>query len=229
MNVLSILTIEDIISFEGEGMSVTKQVNSYVLHQRYGHVFTLDDLINHTDLESHKVAVVAALRRSVKSEQIKRLSPGFYYRPKKSRFGDLPVDTQELIKAFSRKKEADFVVSGATAVNALGLSTQLPMVRSYIMTERVRVELKSVNIKIEYSKSLSHFTKNLRVSDKSQRENALLFWSALHYINKNRFYDYKRELVQCFHKTLDDYAKVRFLNALPPSMTWAKKELGNRL
>ena len=208
-------------------MSIAKQVNSYVLHQRYGYVFTLDDLIKNSNLESHKVAVVAALRRCIAVKQIVRLSPGVFYRPKKSRFGYLPVDTQELIKAYSRKKDADFVVSGATAVNALGLSTQLPMVRSYIMTERVRAQLNSVNIKIEYSKTLSHFSENLRVGDKVQRKNAMLFWSALQYINKTRFDDYKSDLINCFNQTLDEKARVKFLRALPPSMNWAREELGN--
>ncbi|MGL1053680.1 DUF6088 family protein [Vibrio vulnificus] len=210
-------------------MTIAKQVNSYIAHQRYGRVFSLDDFLKSSSLESQKVAVVAALRRCITAKQIIRLSPGFYYKPKKSKFGYLPVDTQELIKAYSRKRHADFVVSGATAVNALGISTQLPMVRSYIMTERVRAELKTVNIKIEYSKALSHFSQNLRVTDKTQKENAMLLWSALHYIDRKRFEDYKSELSDCFQKTLDETVKVKFLEALPPSMMWAKERLGNKI
>ncbi|HHF2855311.1 TPA: DUF6088 family protein [Vibrio diabolicus] len=206
-------------------MSIAKQVHSYIVHQRYGRVFSLDDFLKVSNLESRKVAVVAAFRRCISDKLIVRLSPGMYYKPKKSRFGYLPVDTQELIKAYSRKKRADYVISGASAANALGISTQLPMVRSYIMTERVRAELKTVNIKIEYSKALSYFSQHLKVSDKEQKEKAMLFWSALHYIDKDRFEEYSKELSSCFDRSLNDAVKVKFLKALPPSMAWARNRL----
>lgn len=206
-------------------MSVSQQVTSYIMHQRYGRVFTLDDFMKNSSLESNRAAVTA-LSRCVEMKLVKRLSRGVYYKPKKSRFGTLPVDTQELIKALSRKKHAEFVVSGATAVNALGLSTQLPMVRSYMMTERVRADLKSVNIKIEYSKALDHFSKHLKVSDRAQKKQAFIFWSALHYIGKDRFSDYRKQYISSFNKTFDCNAKEKFLLALSPSMNWAKKELG---
>ncbi|MGN5113241.1 DUF6088 family protein [Aeromonas jandaei] len=211
----------------GNYMSITKKVNSYVIHQRYGYVFTLNDVVKNTNLEEHRKSVVSALRRCVASGIVMRLSPGLYFRPRKGRFGSLPVDTRDLIKALSKNKKADFVVSGATAVNHLGVSTQLPMVRSYVMTERVRVHLKTINVKIEYSKSLSYFSCHLKISSKAQRENALLFWSALQYINRERFSDYRKELIDVFNETLDHKAKENFLKALPPSMAWARKELAD--
>lgn len=207
-------------------MSVSKQVTSYIMHQRYGRVFTLDDFMKSAKLESNRAAITA-LSRCVEMKLVKRLSPGVYYKPKKSRFGTLPVDTQELIKALSRKKHAEYVVAGAAAMNALGLSTQLPMVRSYIMTERVRVDLKSVNIKIEYSKALDHFSNSLKINDTTQKKHAFVFWSALQYISKDKFSDYRTEYISRFNKILDENVKAKFLQALPPSMSWARNELGH--
>lgn len=95
------------------------------------------------------------------------------------------------------------------------------------MTERVRADLKSVNIKIEYSKALDHFSKHLKVSDKAQKKQAFILWSALHYIGKDRFSDYRSKYISRFNKTLSSDVREKFLQALPPSMNWARNELGH--
>lgn len=215
-----------ILSIKEVSMTVSKQVTTYIMRQRYGRVFTLDDFMKSSKLESNRAAITA-LSRCVEMKLVIRISPGVYYKPQKSRFGTLPVDTQELINALSRKKHAEYVVAGAAAMNALGLSTQLPMVRSYIISERVRADLKSVNIKIEYSKALSYFTNSLKINDSTQKKHALVFWSALQYISKDKFTDYRNEYISRFNKMLDENARTKFLRALPPSMSWARSELGN--
>ena len=206
-------------------MSITKKVDSYVRHQHFGKVFTLEQLIKRSKLEENKNAVTTALRRLVREGQVLRLSPGVYYRPKKSKFGHLPVDTKDLVDSISKHRKATYVVSGAAAVNALGLSTQLPMSRSYIISERIRLNFTSVNVKLEYSKRLAKFAEHLHVDDKEQRQRALLIWSALAYIDRSKIHEYREEMRDCFHKLLNPLTQVKFLKALPPSMTWARKEL----
>jgi len=210
-------------------MSIAKKIDSYIHDQHFGRVFTLDEVIVRIDLDDHKNTAIKALARQIAVGNIKKISSGIYYRPKKSRFGDLPVDTQEVVKTISKKKKATYVVSGATAFNTLGLSTQLPMVRSYIISERVRSTFDSINIKFQYSKSLHHFAEQLQISDKSQKEKALLIWSAINYIDKDKFDHYRVNIIKYFHQYLNSQTQTKFINALPKKMTWVKSELGNEI
>ena len=207
-------------------MSITQKIDSYVRHQKFGKVFSLHQLVSRTQLEDKKNAATAALGRMVKKEQVIRLSPGVYYRPKKSRFGHIPVDVNELIESISKEKKAAYVVAGAAAMNSLGLSTQLSMSRSYLISERVRSDLKSVNVKLTFSKSLTYFDKHLRMNDKKQRQNALLLWSALSYIGSSKVDEYRDGVHDRFHKLFNKSAQEHFLKALPPSMNWVVEELG---
>lgn len=61
------------------------------------------------------------LRELVSGGALKRLAQGLYYAPKKSAFGVLPPDDQELVTAFLRDK--DFLVFSRSSYNALGLGT----------------------------------------------------------------------------------------------------------
>ncbi|MFT4926811.1 MAG: hypothetical protein ACI8WB_002910 [Phenylobacterium sp.] len=207
-------------------MSVAQIVDCYINRQHFGKVFTFEQFMNRTKLElGRKKAATAAFSRKVKEGEIKRIAKSTYYRPKKSKFGYLPVDTNDLIRTISRDKKSAYVVAGAGALNALGLSTQLPMVRSYIVSERVRVQFKALNIKLEYKETLSYFSAHLRVKDKTQRQIAFLFWSALAYIEKIHFQEYKIKLLALFRKLLCAPVQHKFIKALPPSMIWAADEL----
>lgn len=66
-------------------------------------------------------AVDRHLRELVSGGALKRLAQGLYYAPRKSAFGVLPPDDQELVAAFLRDK--DFLVFSPSSYNALGLGT----------------------------------------------------------------------------------------------------------
>ncbi len=71
------------------------------------------------DLAQVSNAVDRHLRELVSDGTLKRLAQGLYYVPKKSVFGVLPPDDQELVAAFLRDK--DFLVFSPSNYNALGL------------------------------------------------------------------------------------------------------------
>lgn len=73
------------------------------------------------DLAQVSNAVDRHLRELVSDGALKRLAQGLYYAPKKSAFGVLPPDDQELVAAFLRAK--DFLVFSPSSYNALGLGT----------------------------------------------------------------------------------------------------------
>ena len=73
------------------------------------------------DLALVSNAVDRHLRELVSGGALKRLAQGLYYVPKKSVFGVLPPDDQELVATFLRDK--DFLVFSPSSYNTLGLGT----------------------------------------------------------------------------------------------------------
>lgn len=73
------------------------------------------------DLAQVSNAVDRHLRELVSGGVLQRLAQGLYYAPRKSVFGMLPPDDQELVAAFLRDK--DFLVFSPSVYNTLGLGT----------------------------------------------------------------------------------------------------------
>lgn len=73
------------------------------------------------DLARVSNSVDRHLRELVSRGALKRLAQGLYYAPKKSVFGLLPPDDQELVATFLRDK--DFLVFSQSSYNTLGLGT----------------------------------------------------------------------------------------------------------
>lgn len=61
------------------------------------------------------------LRSLVAKGELRKAGGGLYYRPQKSRFGDLPADRGQLLEAYL--KGDDFLVASLNAYNALGVGT----------------------------------------------------------------------------------------------------------
>jgi hypothetical protein len=80
-----------------------------------GRVYRREDLVQVSN------AVDRHLRELVSGGALKRLAQGLYYVPKKSVFGTLPPDDQELVATFLRDK--DFLVFSPSSYNTLGLGT----------------------------------------------------------------------------------------------------------
>jgi len=76
------------------------------------------------ELAAFSKAVDRDLKALLKQQRIEKPAPGLYYRPKQSRFGPLPPDQKELVRAFL--KTDDFLLTSPNVYNRLGLGlTQL--------------------------------------------------------------------------------------------------------
>ncbi len=73
------------------------------------------------DLEKWSRSVDRHLQALVDKGSLKKLRVGTYYCPKKSSFGDVPVDDYELVKSFL--KDDAFLLTSPNAYNKLGLGT----------------------------------------------------------------------------------------------------------
>ena len=70
-------------------------------------------------LERFSTAVDRDLGSLVACGDVKKLSGGLYYRPRKNRFGDAPPDERDLVRTFL--KTGDFLLTSRNHYNQLGL------------------------------------------------------------------------------------------------------------
>ena len=60
-----------------------------------------------------------------------RIASGIYIKPRQSKFGMVMPSIEHIVTAIAARDKARVLPSGATALNALGLSTQVPMSYSF--------------------------------------------------------------------------------------------------
>jgi hypothetical protein len=78
-------------------------------------------------------SVNKALERLVEKEKIIRVATGIYTRPKQSKlFGNITPTVEEIATAIAKRDKARIVPTGSYALNALGLSTQVPLKAVYL-------------------------------------------------------------------------------------------------
>jgi hypothetical protein len=89
-----------------------------------GSLFFTNDFIAY----GNSKAVSKALERLVERGEIKRVSRGIYTRPKTSKLiGEIMPSKEDVAKAIAKRDKARIIPAGSFALNALGLSTQVPM------------------------------------------------------------------------------------------------------
>ena len=94
-----------------------------------GSLFFIEDFIHFGSSE----AIRKALERMVKKGEISRVSRGIYARLKTHDiFGEIQPSTEEIAKAIAKRDKARIIPTGVLALNALGLSTQVPMKLVYL-------------------------------------------------------------------------------------------------
>lgn len=98
-------------------------------------------------------AVRKALSRLQKKEIIKRVAHGIYVRPRMCKiFGPLKPSAEEVAKAIIKRDRIRIIPTGSFALNALGLSTQVPMNIVYL-TDGSSRELYVGKRKIKFKKT----------------------------------------------------------------------------
>jgi len=89
-----------------------------------GSLFFTEDFLSFGNAK----AVSKALERLVSSKEVSRVARGIYTRPKiDPLLGEITPAAEEIAEAIRRRDKARIIPSGALALNALGLSTQVPM------------------------------------------------------------------------------------------------------
>lgn len=96
-----------------------------ILGEKDGTLFFTEDFLS----IGNSKAVSKALERLEKKEKLRRVARGIYKKPEYNSFiGEIKGATvDEIARAIARRDKARIIPTGVYALNALGLSTQVPM------------------------------------------------------------------------------------------------------
>jgi hypothetical protein len=86
-----------------------------------------------------RAAVDQTLSRLAARGELIRAGRGIYMRPVQTRFGPRSPSTEQAIEALAAQRGETIAPSGASAANALGLTTQVPVQSVYLTSGRSRV------------------------------------------------------------------------------------------
>lgn len=84
--------------------------------------------------EYHSEFVGETLAELTKEGVLVKLAQGIYAKPRMSRFGAVLPSVEKIVQAIAVRDNAKVLPSGMTALNALGLSIQVPMNYTYLTT-----------------------------------------------------------------------------------------------
>lgn len=142
--------------------SIEKQIEKSIKNKPKGSIILPDDYIAYGSSD----AIRKALDRLQDKMVIIRVAHGIYVRPKVSKMiGPLTPTAEEVAEAIAKRDRIRTVPTGSYALNALGLSTQVPM-NIVLLTDGSPREIKVGKRKIKFKKTTP---KNLLAKGKISR------------------------------------------------------------
>ncbi len=129
--------------------STEKLIKDTILKTKRGVLLFPEDFSKYGSSE----AVRLALHRLEKQEIIKRVAQGIYTRPIISKYvGEVLPSAEIVAKGIAKRDRIRIVPTGAYALNALGLSTQVPM-KLVFLTDGAQREIKIGKQSIKFKKT----------------------------------------------------------------------------
>jgi hypothetical protein len=142
--------------------SIEKQIERSIKSKPIGSLVLPDDYLSYGSSD----AVRKALDRLQDKKVLVRVAQGIYVRPKISKLiGPLVPSAEEVAEAIAKRDKIRTVPTGSYALNALGLSTQVPM-NIVLLTDGSPREIKVGKRKIKFKKTTP---KNLMAKGKISR------------------------------------------------------------
>ena len=142
--------------------SIEKQIEKSITTKRKGTLFIPDDFLSYGSSE----AIRKALGRLEDKKIIIRVSQGIYVQPKISKLiGPLSPSAEEVAEAIAKRDKIRTIPTGSYALNALGLSSQVPM-KIVLLTDGSPREIKVGKRSIKFKRTTP---KNLMAKGKISR------------------------------------------------------------
>lgn len=129
-------------------MTVKERISNTINRSPDGSLFFNNSFPNDDDVYVRQI-----LSELCAQELIYRISYGIYVKPMQSKFGIVFPPVSDIIKAIAKRDKAKILPTGNTAMNLLGLSTQVPMNSEYITSGSAR-EIKLGNRTIRLRRSV---------------------------------------------------------------------------
>lgn len=115
-------------------MTVQEQIEKRVRETDAGSLVFVSDFS-----EFDNVYVSKLLSLMVGYNVLERLAKGIYYKPIVTDYGNVYPSTERIVKSIAEHEHAEILPTGEVALNALGMSTQVPMRAVYLTTGSPRV------------------------------------------------------------------------------------------
>jgi DNA-directed RNA polymerase subunit K/omega len=143
-------------------LSIENQIEKLINTKRKGSLILPDDFIDYGSSE----AIRKALDRLEDKKIIIRVAHGIYVQPKISQLiGPLTPSAEEIAEAIAKRDRIRTIPTGSYALNALGLSTQVPM-KIVLLTDGSPREIKVGKRTIKFKRTTP---KNLMAKGKISR------------------------------------------------------------
>jgi len=111
-------------------------------------------IIFRTDFpQYHPEFVGNVLSAMVEENTLIKIAQGMYLKPQKSRFGAVNPSVYQVAESIARRDSAEILPTGETAMNELGLSTQVPVNYTFLTTGSAR-NIKLGNRNIVFKRSV---------------------------------------------------------------------------
>lgn len=131
-------------------MGVTQNIQKQVSKLAEGTTFKYDQL---AIKPQEFFAAAKAIERLIAKGIIKRVSTGVFYKPKKTVFGELKPNEEEILKPYLFEKGKRIAyITGTSLYNRLGLTTQIPK-SIKIASRNKRITVSNGNVKATPVKS----------------------------------------------------------------------------
>ena len=114
--------------------SVYSDIDGITLRQRIATMPENRVLFRSDFPDYHPEFVGGTLAELTNEGVLVKLAQGIYAKPRKSKFGVVLPSVDKIVQAISKRDNAKVIPFGVTALNALGLSTQVPINYTYLTT-----------------------------------------------------------------------------------------------
>ena len=115
-------------------MTKEYSIDSTTLRQRI-EAMPEDCILFRSDFPEYHTEFVGSILSELTTEgMLVKIAHGIYAKPRKSRFGIVLPSVDKVVQAIAIRDNAKVLPAGMTALNALGLSTQVPMNYTYLTT-----------------------------------------------------------------------------------------------
>ncbi len=131
-------------------MNIANKIKENIKIIKEGETFTYKDLLIEKD---EYQSAAKAIERLIKKGRIKRISPGIFFKPKQTIFGELLPSEEEILKPYLYKNDRRIAyITGVYLYNKLGLTTQIPQTIKIASREK-EIKVNKSNLKVKSAKS----------------------------------------------------------------------------